>query len=132
MSGEVARVHALARVAVAFVWIYHGLVPKVLGPHEDELRLAALHGLPEDHLSSLLRAAGALEIVFGIAILVLRRSRWPFVVSAAALVALLIDVAAVAPEYLWATFNPVSLNAAVIALSVIGFLTAGRATGTSA
>ena len=117
-------VHGLARVTVALVWVYHGVVPKLLGPHRDELHLAAIHGLPADHLSLLLKVSGALEVVFGVVVLAFWRSRWPFVVSAVALTVLLVDVAVVAPEYLLGAFNPVSLNLSVISLSIIGFITA--------
>lgn len=124
MKASVFWVHGLSRVTVAFVWIYHGLVPKLLGPHQDELHLAALHGMQDDHLSLLLKLAGVVEIVFGIAVLVLWRSRWPFVVSAMVLIVLLVDIAIVAPDYLWGAFNPVSLNLSVISLSLTGFITA--------
>ena len=126
MKHSVSWVHGLSRVTVAFVWIYHGLVPKLLGPHQDELHLAALHGLQGDHLPLLLKASGVAEIVFGIAVLVFWRSRWPFVVSAVVLIVLLVDVAMVAPEYLWGAFNPVSLSLSVISLSFTGFITASH------
>lgn len=128
MSTMILRVHRLSRVTVALVWIYHGLVPKLAGPHADELYLAARHGLPEVHLSMLLRATGVAEILFGIVVLVFSRSRWPFVVSALLLVLLLLDIAIVAPEYLLGAFNPVSLNVSVISLCVIGFMTTPQTT----
>lgn len=126
MTAVIGRVHGLARVSVALVWIYHGLVPKLLGPHRDELYLAAAHGLPAEPLPRLLQAAGAIEIGFGILLLITWRWRWPFLVSAALLVLLLVDIALVAPQYLVAAFNPVSLNLALISLSLIGWLTADR------
>ena len=113
----------MSRVTVAFVWIYHGLVPKLLGPHSDELYLASIHGIPDEFLSLLLKLGGVAEIAFGIAVVVFWRSRWPFIVSVVILTLLLVDVAIVAPEYLLAAFNPVSLNLSVISLCVIGFLT---------
>ena len=124
MKESVVFVHSLSRATVVLVWIYHGLVPKILGPHRDELYLAAIHGLSIDTLTHLLKAAGALEVVFGVMILLLWHSRWPFVISIAVLAVLLVDVAMMAPEYLRAAFNPVSLNLSVISLSAIGFVTA--------
>lgn len=126
MKATVSNVHKLSRVTVAFVWIYHGLVPKLLGPHHDELYLATIHGVHDDYLVPLLKVSGALEIVFGIVVLVFWRSRWPFVITVLALFALLVDVAIVSPNYLWGAFNPVSLNLSVISLSVIGILTTPR------
>ena len=123
MRSDVSWVHGLSRATVALVWMYHGLVPKLLGPHQDELYLAAIHGLADDYLSLLLKVSGALEIAFGVVILIFWRSRWPFVISVVALTVLLVDVTLVAPEYLLAAFNPVSLNLSVISLSIIGFMT---------
>ena len=124
MKEGVLFVHGLSRVTVAFVWIYHGLVPKILGPHRDELYLAVAHGMSSDSLTfGLLKILGAIEIIFGIVLLIFWNSRWPFVISAAVLALLLADVAVVAPEYLLATFNPISLNISVISLSIIGFVT---------
>ena len=125
MKEDVLLIHGLARITVAFIWIYHGLVPKILGPHRDELYLAAAHGLSVDTLAYLLKAAGMLEMVFGLIVLFFWHSRWPFLISIAVLTVLLLDVAIVAPEYLRAAFNPISLNLSVISLSVIGFITTG-------
>ena len=122
-------VHRLSRITVAFVWIYHGLAPKILGPHQDEINLAVAHGLPADQLSLWLNAAGIAEVLFGIVFLIAWTSRWPFVVSIVILAMLLVDVAVVAPQYLVATFNPVSVNISVIVLSIIGFITARKKIG---
>lgn len=119
-------VHGISRITVALVWVYHGLVPKLLGPHEDEIRLAMLHGLPAEQLPLWLKLVGIAEIVFGIIVLSTWSSRWPFICSGLMLVILLVDVAVVAPEYLLATFNPVSLNVSLIALCIIGFITTKR------
>ena len=123
MNENIVRVHVLSRVAVAFVWIYHGLIPKLLGPHRDELYLASLHSIPDSYLPVLLKATGVFEIIFGFIVLLFWRSRWPFVVSIALLTFLLIDIAIIAPEYLRGAFNPVSLNVSVIALSIVGLMT---------
>lgn len=131
MNSLNSRVHAVSRITVAFVWMYHGLVPKLLGPHSDELYLASIHGIPDEFLPLLLKMGGVAEIAFGVVVIVFWRSRWPFVVSVVILVLLLIDVAIVAPEYLLAAFNPVTLNLSVIGLCVIGFLTTEQGTDSS-
>ncbi|MGH8324797.1 MAG: DCC1-like thiol-disulfide oxidoreductase family protein, partial [Steroidobacteraceae bacterium] len=37
----------IARISVAVVWCYRGLVPKLLGASKDEIRAALANGLPE-------------------------------------------------------------------------------------
>lgn len=44
VSLERSLVHALARLSVALVWLYQGLVPKLAGPHADELALIQAAG----------------------------------------------------------------------------------------
>lgn len=123
MNQSLQNIHAISRITVAVVWFYHGLVPKVLGPHSDEILLAQFHGIPDDFVFGLLRTAGVLEMLFGVAILIFWRYRWPLVLSMLGLFALLIDIAVVEPAYLFAAFNPTTLNISVIALSVIAYMT---------
>ncbi|MDP7236482.1 MAG: hypothetical protein QGI34_07095 [Candidatus Latescibacteria bacterium] len=35
-TSQNSRIYALCRCMVAFVWIYHGLAPKLIFQHEDE------------------------------------------------------------------------------------------------
>jgi hypothetical protein len=35
---------SLCRFALAFIWIYQGIVPKWLGPHDDELAMNQVLG----------------------------------------------------------------------------------------
>lgn len=105
----------LARLTLGAIFIYHGLVPKLLCKDATELRLLDAHGLPHQ----LLAAAGVGEVLLGLLILLLRRQRWPLWAALAALILLLVDVAIFAPELLTQAFNPLSLNLAAAALCVI-------------
>jgi hypothetical protein len=42
-----AAAHALARIGIAFVWLWQGLVPKLLYPNQDEKLMLAAAGWPE-------------------------------------------------------------------------------------
>jgi hypothetical protein len=88
--------------------------------------MAVAHGFSDSAVSAVLKQAGALEVMFGAVVLTLWSSRWPFLVSGLLLILLLVDVALFTPQYLAATFNPVSTNISVIALSLIGYLTTRR------
>jgi DoxX-like family len=45
VSLQRSLIHAIARIAVAFVWCYQGLLPKLLGPHADELAVIQQGGV---------------------------------------------------------------------------------------
>jgi hypothetical protein len=114
-------IHALARLTIAFVWIWHGLVPKLLFHHPDELAT-----LREAHLStSWLPLVGAAEIGMGILNLVTWKFRPMLLADALCMLLLTACVAVYSPEYLTAAFNPVTLNLSVLMLCVIGWLASG-------
>jgi uncharacterized membrane protein YphA (DoxX/SURF4 family) len=122
VSMMVAFVYAVARVTIALVWIWHGLVPKLLFHAIDEKRMLAEAGLPV----TILPWVGWAEIVFGIAMVVGWRWRWMFGVNIVLMVAALLGVAVCSPEYVTAAFNPVTLNVCMIALAVVGWAVAKR------
>nr|WP_288466308.1 DoxX-like family protein [uncultured Pseudomonas sp.] len=105
----------LARLTLGAIFIYHGLVPKLLMRDATELKLLDAHGLPH----SLLLLAGAGEVLLGLIIVSLRQQRWPLYMAMAGLVVLLVDVVIFAPAVLVQAFNPLSLNLAALVLGVI-------------
>ncbi len=113
--------HAIARVSIASIWIWHGLVPKLLHANGDERRMLAEAGASLRWLPWI----GAAEILFAIVILFGWKRRSLFLVNAALMVLATIAVALKSPEYLTAAFNPVTLNLAMIALSLIGWFVSG-------
>lgn len=121
-SLTLALIHAAARLAIAFIWIWHGLVPKLLARHPDERLMLAQSGLP----LSLLPWIGASEILFGLLLIALWPSRPILLLSAAAMLAATIAVARNSPAFLTAAFNPITLNLAVLTLSLIAWLAAAH------
>lgn len=111
----------IARLVLGLLFIYHGLVPKLLFLSPDEVRMIEAHGWPLS-TQRIAEVAGAAEIVLGLAILLLRRSDWPLWLAAMALLGLLVDVALFVPELLLGAFNPVSTNIAALALCAIALL----------
>jgi hypothetical protein len=64
--------------------------------------------------------AGWVEVALGLALLVLRRARWPYYLTAGLMILATFTVLLYAPILLHAAFNPASLNVLVFLLAVIG------------
>ena len=106
------------RWMLALVFIYHGLVPKLLflSPVEVQMVEAAGLGLDARVVSPL---AGLAEVVLGLVILFGWLGRWPVLAAAAGLVGLLGYVALFAPMLLIGAFNPVTSNLPPLLLCVL-------------
>lgn len=121
-SIERSLVHAVCRTSLATVWIYQGVVPKLLfGERSGELDTIRAAGVFAGHERALLNAIGVVEILVGLALLILWRTRSLLLAVIVAL--LLLGFAAVAAEpALWhRQFNPVTLNISMIALAAVGW-----------
>jgi hypothetical protein len=114
--------HAVARAAVSLVWVYHGVVPKLIARHADESAMLRDAGVPADAVPSVLLTIGWAEVAFGLLMLVAWRWRWPLWLSVVAMPLAAIAVAVNSPTYLSAAFNPVSLNLAVAAMAVVALI----------
>jgi predicted tellurium resistance membrane protein TerC len=115
-------VHLVARIGLAFIFAYHGLVPKLLGPHPDELTVLTAGGMSAAQAGKLVMMTGVAEILFAFALLAFWNHRWPLILCIAAMFLALIGVIVNAPHQLSAAFNPVSLNLAVVCLAVIDWV----------
>jgi uncharacterized membrane protein YphA (DoxX/SURF4 family) len=114
--------HSVARVGLAIIFAYHGLVPKLLLSHPDELAMLRDLGVPPGQLQLLAFGFGAGEMLFALCLLMFWRSRWPVVLTVGfALIATLV-VGSASPRYLGAAFNPITLDLAVLCLAVVDLL----------
>jgi hypothetical protein len=121
-SRDRAFVYAVARGTIAFIWFYHGLVPKLLHHDAIELDLLTRIGTPASRLITAVTFAGWVEIAFALLLIVLWKHRWPLWLSLALMLVGIPVVAASAPAYLGAAFNPLTLNLAIAALSAIALI----------
>jgi DoxX-like family len=122
VSMALATVQTVVRGAIGLVWVWHGLVPKLLFHDVNERIMLAQAGLA----GSALPWVGWGEVVFGLVMLAGSRWPWLFAVNIALMVAALLGVVVRSPAYLSAAFNPVTLNGCVIALSVVGLIVSKR------
>ena len=113
------RINWIARGSLAFMFAYHGLVPKLLWLSQGERTMIQAHGIQQVQVFATLAGVG--EIVLALWILLSPRSAWPIAVAAAALAGLLVDVAVFSPAMLREAFNPVSLNVAGLALCAVAW-----------
>jgi uncharacterized membrane protein YphA (DoxX/SURF4 family) len=122
VSRDRSLIYCSARLALAFIWVYQGLVPKLLYHNPDEIGMLRDAGVPGVYLLRAMSLMGWLEICFGVLVVVLWKARWPLWLTIAAMCAATLLAAINSPTYLWAAFNPLTLNLAVAALAVCGLL----------
>jgi len=121
-SMRMALIHALARWGIAFIWLWQGLVPKLLFANVDEQAMLAAAGLPLGFLP----AFGLLEVALAAVTIGLWRWRPFFLLNGLAMAAALTAVALKSPSYLVGAFNPVTLNVGVALLSIVGYISAAE------
>ena len=117
-----ALIHALAAATIAFVWIWHGVMPKLAGPHPDELAMLFEAGVSGAWLRPITQILGVAELAFGLAFLPLARRRWPWLLTISLMATATVGVLVNSPDRAIAAFNPVTLNAVLAALAAIGLL----------
>ena len=119
---RIRRIHMVARGTLAFAWIWHGLVPKLIRRHPDEITPLIGMGTDEETAWFIVTISGLAEIVFGLLLFFLRRARRPLWLTMIAMSGLLLGVLATAPELIGGAFNPVTLNVLMIAIAAIALL----------
>lgn len=113
--------HALLtiHVTLAVLWIYQGIVPKIIYNALEEQRFWQYLGLDELSMLFLIKISGYIEIIFGLLFLIFRQSKILHVFNILGLIALTIVVAVIYPLYFTSSFNPFVMNLAMIGLSVV-------------
>lgn len=124
-SRDRALIYGLTRLTLAFIWLYHGIVPKLLYHNADELRMLSDAGVPAEYLQRVASGFGWLEICLGLVFLAWWRARGPLWFTIAAMVAATVGVGLRSPSYFSAAFNPLTFNLALTALAICGLVTAG-------
>lgn len=112
--------HALARLTLVCLWLYQGLVPKLLFRDTGELAILQHSHLFPGFEGTVLSLAGAGEILFGAALLLLWRVRHLLTLNIVLMVALAIGALFSQPALFVAPFNPFTLNLAMAALGLVG------------
>lgn len=119
---RLAIANAMAQATLAAIWIYQGLVPKLLVRESGELALT-IAAVGARHAAAFVTAAGLGELAIGAALLLFRRSRALLAASSAAVVALTIAGVVRTPAIATSAFNAVTLTIAMLALAAIALAT---------
>ena len=122
MTDQLAQIAWIARLALALVFIWHGLVPKILWLSPDEVAMISVHGLPAHGVFApevIARLGGISEVLLGLLLVGVRSRRWPLLLAGAVLILLLLDVLLLSPHLLVQALNPLSTNLAALTLCAV-------------
>lgn len=110
----------------AFVWMYQGLIPKILAKHPEEMAMvaSAFSTSPAQTLS-IVFGIGIAEVLFGLLWLFYRKKKHLFALQLVIFPLLTIAAIGAVPETAVHPFNPVTFNVALLTLSLIGYFSSG-------
>lgn len=114
-----AFIHLVARLTLAAVFAYQGLVPKLIVRHADEVAMMNATGVPPPLAASAVAALGFMELALAVACVVAWSRRWPVWFCLIGMPIATVIVALSSPGFFAAAFNPVSLNLSVAALAAV-------------
>ncbi|GAA4435464.1 DoxX-like family protein [Pontibacter saemangeumensis] len=111
----------LASLILSMVWLYQGIVPKLLFSDTGELEILRQSGLFTGFEESLLTGVGIGEVAWGLVLFFIQRKPVHFI-SIAALILLGLGALFSEASVYTLPFNPFSLNISMIGLSVIAII----------
>lgn len=109
---------SLLHLALGMVWVYHGLVPKLLYPHAGELEMMQQVPFVRGYGEGVLTAVGWVEILFGLLCFFYYR-KIIHVINIAAVTALFVGALMSKPAVFAEPFSPFSLTVTMIAISIV-------------
>ncbi|MDN4492552.1 DoxX-like family protein [Ureibacillus sp. BA0131] len=105
-----------------FIWIYHGLIPKLIYMHPDEvLMVKNLSPFSDDMAFSIVKTTGILEVIFGLFWLLYKKKRNLLRLQIIVFPLLTITAIFVNPDALFHPFNPLTFNISLLFISFVGF-----------
>ena len=109
----------MARYMITFVWLYHGIFPKLVHVAPLEQLMTGSIGFSDDISYLITKAAGIGEVIFGLLFFVFYKTKLMNILNILALAFLLISVAILQPQLLIEAFNPVTTNVSIMAFSFV-------------
>lgn len=106
-------------ITLAVLWIYQGLVPKVIFKGIEEQQFWQFTGIQFLSIPRLIELSGIGEIIFGVLFLIFRQSKILHYLNIVAMLFFIVVVAVVYPHYFVQGFNPFIMNTAMTTLSIV-------------
>ena len=106
-------------LCLAVLWIYQGLVPKLIYHAADEQYLWQAQGVDEMVMLFMIEISGYIEIIFGSLFLVLRQAKILHMLNIIGMVALSLLICVTDLRYFQQAFNPFVMNVAMAMLSIV-------------
>ncbi|WP_342514941.1 DoxX-like family protein [Sporosarcina sp. FSL K6-1522] len=111
----------LMTLLFAFIWLYQGLIPKIIGMHpEERAMIGSALPISENGITTAVLIIGIAEVLFGLVWLVYRNKRQLFILQLMVFPLLTIATIVADPATTIHPFNPVTFNFPLIVLSIIG------------
>lgn len=115
--------HWLITILFFFVWVYHGLVPKLLLMHPEEVSMTqGMLPLTVNEAQNIVSTAGAIEIIFGLLWLLYSNKRRLLKIQVVVFPLLTLSTLIGDATVFGDPFNPLTFNLTLFVLSVIGLL----------
>lgn len=109
-------------ISLAILWIYQGVVPKLIFQvHEEHIFWQAL-GVQDSWISFMIQLSGIVEVIFGLLFIIsnaLTPSKRLHYLNILAMIFFCIVVMILYPQYYAAAFNPFVMNIAMAVLSIV-------------
>ncbi|WP_445660034.1 DoxX-like family protein [Acinetobacter sp. F16] len=109
----------LIQTTLAGLWIYQGLIPKILFQSTAEITIWQNMGLELPLAKMCVALSGLIEIMFGCTFLIWQRAVFVHQLNIVGLSGLLLLIMLTDPIQLSTAFNPVVMNTAMITLSML-------------
>ena len=115
--------HWLITILFFFVWVYHGLVPKLILMHPEEVSMTqGMLPLSVNEAQNIVSTAGVIEIIFGLLWLLYSNKRRLLKIQVVVFPLLTLSTLIGDATVFGDPFNPLTFNLTLFVLSVIGLL----------
>jgi len=112
------KIVLVCTMAIGLVWIYMGIVPKLIFPETGEMEMITGSGMFAGFESPILKVIGVAEILFGLVVIFVRK-RVVHIFSIAALICLALGAWLGKPEVYTQPFSPFVITVPMVALSIV-------------
>lgn len=119
MHRSLMRILLSLNIILAILWMYQGLIPKIIYKVVEEQKFWGALGFAESTIFTMIKMSGYVEIFFGFLFLAFRQSKTLHYINIASMLIFLCIVMALYPYYFHHAFNPFVMNLGMAGLSMV-------------